>query len=426
LTEHSSARERSWQRPAGDALATRRGLVFLAVMLATFMIANDSYIVATAMPTIVSDLGGFRLFSWVFAAYLLAQAVTIPIYGRLADLYGRKRIFFIGAGIFLIGSTLCGFAWGMVPLICFRAVQGIGAGAIQPIATTIVGDIFAPVERARMQGYISGVFGIASIFGPTFGAFFVEQISWSLIFWINLPFGIATCVMFGRYLNEARERHEHRIDYLGSVLMMLGIGGPMLAVVLLRNADTATLLGLAGIGAVALVALAWHERDAPEPMLPFRLWRNRVVAIGCLAGFFNGAVMMALSGFIPTFVQGAMGQGATASGIALAASSIAWAVASFVSGRLMIRTSYRLAATIGGLCLVAGCLVLTTLDPASSLVEVSAGAFLLGTGMGFCNTAFSSRSRPASAGASAAWRPRRSCSPASSASRSAPPCSAPC
>jgi EmrB/QacA subfamily drug resistance transporter len=363
-------------------------MVFAAVILAIFMVANDAYIVATAMPTIVADLGGFRLFSWVFAAYLLAQAVTIPIYGRLADLYGRKRIFFVGAGIFLTGSTLCGFASGMVPLICFRALQGIGAGAIQPIATTIVGDIYAPVERARMQGYISGVFGIASIFGPTFGAFFVEHVSWSVIFWVNLPFGAAAFFMFARYFDEADERRAHRVDYLGAVLMMLGIGGPMLAVVLLRSANGTVLAGLAVGGAGALGLLARHERGAAEPMLAFALWRHRVVAIGCLAGFSNGAVMMALSAFVPTYVQGAMGRDAVASGTVLAASSIAWAVASFLSGRLMIRTSYRLAAAIGGVCLVLGCWLLTTLVPASGLGRVCAGAALLGTGMGFCNTAF--------------------------------------
>ena len=147
-----------------------------AVMLATFMVATDSYIVATAMPTIVADLGGFRMFSWVFAAYLLAQAVTIPIYGALADLYGRKRVFFAGTSVFLLGSLLCGFAWGMVPLVLFRAIEGIGAGAVQPIATTIVGDIYTPAERARVQGYISSVFGISAIIGPVLGAFIVEHL----------------------------------------------------------------------------------------------------------------------------------------------------------------------------------------------------------------------------------------------------------
>jgi len=359
-----------------------------AVMLAIFMTAIDAYIVATAMPTIVADLGGFRLFSWAFAAYLLAQAVTIPIYGRLADLYGRKRVFFAGTSVFLLGSLLCGFAWGMVPLVLFRALQGAGAGAIQPIATTIIGDIYAPVERARMQGYVSGVFGVAAIIGPTLGAFVVEHVSWSLVFWVNLPIGAATFLMFGLFLHERREPRRHRIDYLGSVLLILGVGAPMLALVQVGNSDGVTLAALAVGGVIALAALAAHERRAAEPMLPVALWRNRVVAVGCLAGFFNGALMMAVSGFLPTYVQGAMGRNATAAGVVLAASSVSWAFASMASGRLMIRTSYRLAASIGGFCLVAGSWVLITLEPASGVLWAGFGAFILGVGMGFCNTAF--------------------------------------
>ena len=358
------------------------------VMLAIFMVATDSYIVATAMPTIVADLGGFRLFSWAFAAFLLAQAVTIPIYGRLADLYGRKRVFFAGTSVFLLGSLLCGCAWGMVPLVLFRALQGIGAGAIQPIATTIIGDIYAPVERARMQGYVSGVFGVAAIIGPTLGAFVVEHVSWSLVFWVNLPIGAATFVMFGLFLHEHREPRRHRIDYPGSALLMLGVGAPMLALVQIGSADGTTVAALAVGGVVALTALALHERRAAEPMLPLHLWRNRVVAVGCLAGFFNGALMMGVSGFLPTYVQGAMGRDATAAGLVLAASSVSWAFASMAAGRLMIRTSYRLAASIGGVCLVAGSIMLILLTPQSGLLWAGGGAFLLGVGMGFCNTAF--------------------------------------
>src|SRR6516165_8773928 len=359
-----------------------------AVMMATFMAAMESSIVATAMPTIVAELGGFHLFSWAFAAYLLTQAVMVPIYGRLADLYGRKRVFFAGTSVFLLGSLLCGCAWGMVPLVLFRALQGAGAGAIQPIATTIIGDIYAPVERARMQGYVSGVFGVAAIIGPTLGAFVVEHVSWSLVFWVNLPIGAATFLMFGLFLHERREPRRHRIDYLGSVLLILGVGAPMLALVQVGNSDGVTLAALAVGGVIALAALAAHERRAAEPMLPVALWRNRVVAVGCLAGFFNGALMMAISGFLPTYVQGAMGRDAIASGVVLAASSVSWAFASMAAGRLMIRTSYRLAATIGGVFLVVGGLVLITLEPTSGLLWAGTGAFLLGVGMGFCNTAF--------------------------------------
>ena len=388
MLDQPTVRENLDARLTTEAQSARR-LVLAAVMMAIFMAAIDLSIVATAMPTIVADLGGFHLFSWTFAAYLLAQAVTIPIYGRLADLYGRKRVFFAGASLFLLGSTLCGLAWGMVPLILFRGLQGAGAGAVQPIATTIVGDIYGPAERARIQGYISGVWGVAAIIGPTLGAFLVQHASWSLVFWINLPIGAATFVMFSRFLHERQQPRRHRIDYLGSVLMVLGAGGIMLALMQVGNrGEVVTIATLAVVGAVALAALAAHERSAPEPLFPLNLWRNRVVVVGCLAGFANGALMMSLSAFLPTYVQGAMGRSPAAAGIALAASSVSWTFASIASGRLMIRTSYRLAAGIGGVCLVAGSLVLMTLDPSDSLLWAGTGALLNGIGMGFCNTAF--------------------------------------
>ena len=388
MLDQPTVRENLDARLTTEAQSARR-LVLAAVMMAIFMAAIDLSIVATAMPTIVADLGGFHLFSWTFAAYLLAQAVTIPIYGRLADLYGRKRVFFAGASLFLLGSTLCGLAWGMVPLILFRGLQGAGAGAVQPIATTIVGDIYGPAERARIQGYISGVWGVAAIIGPTLGAFLVQHASWSLVFWINLPIGAATFVMFSRFLHERQQPRRHRIDYLGSVLMVLSAGGIMLALMQVGNrGEVVTIATLAVVGAVALAALAAHERSAPEPLFPLNLWRNRVVVVGCLAGFANGALMMSLSAFLPTYVQGAMGRSPAAAGITLAASSVSWTFASIASGRLMIRTSYRLAAGIGGVCLVAGSLVLMTLDPSDSLLWAGTGALLNGIGMGFCNTAF--------------------------------------
>ena len=375
LDQPAAARGLAEQPPAVAEPARR--LVLAAVMMAIFMAAIDLSIVATAMPTIVAELGGFHLFSWTFAAYLLAQAVTIPIYGRLADLYGRKRVFFAGASLFLLGSTLCGLAWGMVPVILFRGLQGAGAGAVQPIATTIVGDIYGPAERARIQGYISAVWGVAAVIGPTLGAFLVEHVSWSFVFWINLPIGAATFVMFSRFLHEHQRPRRHRIDYLGSVLMVLGAGGIMLALMQIGNSGEVTAIAVLGAGgAVALIALAAHERSAPEPLLPLNLWRNRVVVVGCLANFANGAIMMSLSAFLPTYVQGAMGRSPAAAGITLAVSSVSWTFASMASGRLMIRTSYRLAAGIGGVCLVASSLVLMTLDPSDSLLRVGTGALL--------------------------------------------------
>jgi EmrB/QacA subfamily drug resistance transporter len=369
--------------------ASSRRLVLIAVMMATFMAAMESSIVATAMPSIVAALGGFRLFSWAFAAYLLTQAVTIPIYGRLADLYGRKRVFFAGAGLFLVASALCGLAWAMLPLILFRALQGAGAGAIQPIATTIVGDIYRPAERARIQGYISGVFGVAAIIGPLLGGFLVQHVTWSLVFWINLPIGAATFLMFALFLHEERAPRRHRIDYLGSALMMLGAGALMLALVEFGNAASASIsaaLAVAGIAALAL--LAAHERGTAEPILPVRLWRQRVIALGSFSGLTGGVVMMSINAFLPLYVQAAMGRSPVAAGVALGAASVSWTFASLAAGRLMIHTSYRRAALIGGLALIAGTAALITLGPASPLWWAASGSLLVGIGMGFCNTAF--------------------------------------
>jgi EmrB/QacA subfamily drug resistance transporter len=380
------------QPSARDRLSTEtlpgRGLVLAAAMMAIVLTATEGSIVATAMPTIVADLGGFHLFSWAFAAFLLTQAVSIPIYGRLADLYGRKPVFFAGTSLFLVASLLCGLASGMAPFIIFRALQGAGAGAIQPIATTIVGDIYTPAERARVQGYLSGVFGIAALFGPPLGAFLVEHVSWSFVFWINLPIGAVSFVMLSLFLPERREVRQRQTDYAGSALLTLGAGALMLVLIEAQSLGEVTIIVLTAGGALALIALAANEKRSAEPIFPAALWRNRVIALGNLGGFTNGALIMAVGGYLPTYVQGAMGGSVLSAGLVLGASSISWAFASFAAGRLMVRTSYRLAAVIGGLSLVAGSLVLVTLEPGSALSWAATGSFVIGIGMGFCNTAF--------------------------------------
>ncbi len=385
----------------GPTAVPRRGPVLAGCMMATFIVAIEGSIVGTALPTIVAELGGFRLFSWVFAASLLAQAVTVPIYGRLADLYGRKRVFFVGSGVFLVGAVLSGCAWGMVPLILFRTLQGLGAGALQPIAYTIAGDIYTPAERARIQGWLSGVFGVSGVFGPALGAFLVEHGSWRAVFWVNVPFGIAAIVMLAWFLPERAETRERKIDYLGSALLMLGAGAVMVALVQASNLDGVSLAVLGGGGTLALIALMIHERRAPEPMVPLALWGQRIIAVGNLGALAIGMVMMGPIVFLPTYVQGAMGYGPAAAGSVLATMSISWACASFAAGRLMVRTSYRTSATTGGAMLVAGSIVLIFLEPARGPLWAGAGALLIGIGMGYCNTAY-----VVSVQASVAWRER--------------------
>jgi EmrB/QacA subfamily drug resistance transporter len=362
------------------AVAGRRGLILAAAMMATFMTAVETTIVATAMPTIVADLGDFHLFSWVFAAYLLAQAVSIPIYGRLADLYGRKRIFFVGAGVFLVGSTLCGFAHGMLSLIAFRALQGIGAGAVQPVAYTIVGDIYSPTERARVQGFLSSVFGFAAVVGPTLGAFLVEHADWSIVFWINLPVGALAIAMLAAFYHETPHSRPPRIDYLASILLMLGGGALMMAMIQGGSLSPWMLAACLTVGVGALAGLVRRERHTEAPMLPFRLWRSSTIALGNLGSFAIGAVMISVSAFLPIYVQGVMGRGAATTGAVLGAMSISWAAASIVAGRVMLRTSYRVSALIGGAALVLGSVVLIGLTPTRGPAWAGAGALLVGNG----------------------------------------------
>jgi len=371
--------------PAPDA---RRALVLAACLMGTFMAAVESTIVATAMPTIVGDLRGFSLFSWVFTVYLLAQAVSIPIYGRLADLYGRKRMFFVGAGLFMVGSGLCGLSTGMVQLIVFRALQGFGGGGVQPVAMTILGDIYTPAERAHVQGIVSSVFGISAVLGPSLGAFLVEQVSWQFVFWVNLPIGAAAIVMIAVFLREDIRPRARRIDWLGALLLMLAIGALMLALVQQATLPRPLLLALVGGGLAALIALILYERATKEPMLPLELWRNRVIVVSSVGSGLAGAVMMGVSAFLPTYVQGAMGQSATIGGLVLGAMSVTWAVASIYGARLMVRTSYRLVAVLGGLALLLGCALLVTLTPARGPWWATVGSLVIGIGMGFCNSAY--------------------------------------
>lgn len=379
-----------------------RTLVLAGCLIATFMAAVESSIVATTLPTIVADLGGFNVFSWVFTIYLLTQAVSIPVYGRLADLYGRKPIIFVGTGLFLTGSFLCGLAWDMPSLIAFRALEGIGAGAIQPVAATILGDIYSPTERGKVQGLVSSVFGVAAVIGPSMGAFLIQYVSWRVVFWVNIPIGILSIIMLALFLKESVARRRHSVDWVGSLLLLLACGTLMLAMVQARHLSYTVIVALAAVGAAALVALVLFERATAEPMLPLELWRtNRIVVVGSLGNCFAGAVMMGVSAFLPAYVQGAMGHTAIAGGLVLGAMSVSWALASILGARLMARTSYRLVAGLGALALVTGCVILVLLRPHHGPLLASLGSFVIGIGMGFSSTVFI-----VSIQASVPWRQR--------------------
>ncbi|HEX9462185.1 MAG TPA: MDR family MFS transporter [Alphaproteobacteria bacterium] len=370
---------------AAETAAPNRPWVFAAALSAMFMAAIEGTIVATAMPGIVGTLGDFELFSWVFTSYLLAQAATIPVYGKLADLYGRKHVLFFGIGVFLFGSLLCGFAWSMASLIAFRALQGLGAGAVMPVAQTVVGDLYRGEERARMQGFISAIFGSAAILGPIAGAVLVQHLGWPAVFWINIPLGLIAAVMLAVLLRETVQRRNVRIDWLGSFLMTVSTGALMLALVDAASLGGTAIAALIAFALAAFVLLLLNEQQAAEPVLPLRLWRNRLVAIGNANSFICGAAVMAIIAFLPAYVQGVLGRSAFVAGLTLMAMSAFWSIGGFVAGRMLLRWTYRTTALAGTVVVIAGSVMMSLLDPGRGAAWAVAAALVIGFGMGLTN-----------------------------------------
>ncbi len=337
--------------------------ILTASVVLIFMTGMEGTVVATAMPTIISQLGGFELFSWVFSGYFLAQGVTIPIYGRLADLYGRKRVLFFGLIVFVIGTTFCGLAPNMLWLVVFRVVQGIGAGAVQPINQTLIGDLYPPAQRAKMAGFFSGIWGIAAIVGPVLGAFVIAAAAWNWVFWITVPIAIIGFVLLAFALHERIEHRAHRIDYLGAFLMALGIGLILYALIQAHHLGLSAFLLLLVVAAAVMTWLIIHERRVPEPILPLTVWRNRVILSGVVGCFGVGCVVMASTTFLPAYIQGVMGRSPIVAGYALAISSVTWIGGSWAGGQIMLRASYRAATNVGGIFLVIGISMLIALDP---------------------------------------------------------------
>lgn len=373
---------------ADTANSRHRPMVFVAALSTIFMAAIEGTIVATAMPTIVASLGGIELFSWIFGAYLLTQAILIPIYGRLADLYGRKPVLLFGIGVFLAGSALCGLSWNMISLIVFRVVQGIGAGALIPVSQTVVADIYSGAARARMQGYISSTFGSAAILGPLVGGLIATHLSWKAVFWINIPLGIAAASLLIVTLKEDVQRRKHRIDYVGAVLMASATAIIMMALTHAEALSIGVLAAAFGTFAALLAALVFYESRTAEPMIPVRLYRNHLIAGGNWVGAANGTIMMGIVGFLPVYMRGLMGASTVLAGVALGAMSVLWPFGGFVGSRLVLRVSYRLSTTIGAVILTVGSTVLILLYPEANPLQPIIGAGLMGLGMGIVNISF--------------------------------------
>ena len=369
--------------------AEHRGAVVAALMLTVGLAAIDSTIVATAVPQIVADLGGFSLFPWIFSIYLLTQAVTVPVYGRLSDVFGRKPVLLVGVAGFLAGSILCAVAWSMVALIVFRGVQGLAAGAILPTTTTIVGDLYEPAERGRIQGYISSVWGVSAIVGPALGGFFAQYWTWRGIFWLNLPIGVGAAWLIRRHLHERIERRTHRIDYAGAAALTLACS--LLILALLEGGvswawSSPVSVALFALSAALLAAFVQIERTVAEPILPLWIFQHRTLLAANLAGLAIGAILIGQSSYVPTYAQRVVGVGAVVAGFAMAAMTIGWPIAATLAPRVYMRIDYRRTALLGGVISLAGCLLLALFVVGDAGIwRVAVASFVLGVGLGFAS-----------------------------------------
>lgn len=365
-----------------------RNMIFIAACLAVFMVSVEGTIVATAIPTIVGQLGGLRLFSWVFGIYFLTQAVTIPIYGRLADIFGRKPVMIAGVALFLVGSILSGFAQSMLMLIVYRGLQGLGAGGVMPLALTIVGDIYSGKERAKVQGYLSSVWAISAITGPLLGAFLIEHAGWPTIFWLNVPFGILCIAVIVHYFQESIKRRAQSIDYAGSFLLAAGAGSLMYVLVMLGSLPLKLTFGLSIVAVLLIAALIVHELRTEHPMMPLRLFHIRVIGVANAGNFTIGAQTIGLSAFLPTYVQGSMGLSAVLAGVCLGLMSLFWTVGSLIAARQLAGSTFRVTALYGAALVVIGSAILFTLEPSRGIWWAFCGATLIGLGFGYVNLVF--------------------------------------
>ncbi|HVK43849.1 MAG TPA: MFS transporter [Micropruina sp.] len=363
-----------------------RGKVLMALMLTTGLIAIDATILATAVPSVVKELGEFDQFPWLFSVYLLAQAVSVPIYSKLADTIGRKPIIVIGVALFLLGSVLAGLAWSMTSLIVFRVVQGLGAGATAPMAMTIVGDIYTVAERARVQGYIASVWAVASVVGPTLGGIFSQFTSWRWIFLVNIPLCLAAGWALIRFFHEQVTRKRHTIDYLGAGLLTIGLTAVILALLEGGNAWPWTSwqsLVSFGIGIAALLAFVPVERRAAEPVLDLAILARPLILTTTLISLGVGALLIGVTSFVPTYLENALGVVPLVSGAAVAALTLGWPLSASLAGRLYLRYGYRTTVLIGSMIAVAGTVGLAASGPHPSPWTVGVASFVTGFGLGW-------------------------------------------
>lgn len=337
--------------------------------------------VATAMPTIVGQLGGLEHYAWVFAAYMVASTTTVPLYGKLSDLYGRRRLYVVAMALFLAGSVLCGMAGSMPQLILARAVQGAGAGGIMPLAFILIGEMFSMQERARMQGFFSGVWGVSSIVGPLLGGFIVDQLSWPWIFYVNvLPGLLAAALVVLAWQDQIGRAAKPVLDYAGAALLTAGLVTLLIGLMEPGSAQSWLLLALAGVLFAALVLV---EQRAPDPILPLPLFKQRLFLVTIGHGTLAGMAMFGSISFVPLFVQSVLGTSALQAGITITPMLLGWVGASIISTRIMFRVGYRTLGMLGTSGLGVGSFLLARAGADSSQLSVMGFVGMMGVGMGF-------------------------------------------
>lgn len=362
--------------------SSRRALVTLGVLGGSFLGAIEATIVATAMPTVVEQLGGLSTYSWVFAAYLLTSTVTTPVWGRLSDLHGRRRFYMAALALFLGGSMLCGVAQSMEQLILFRAIQGLGAGGLLPLGMTILGEIFSVEERARAQALFAGVWGIASVLGPLAGAVITEGLSWRWVFFFNVPFGLVAGALVRANLVDAPRDERPTVDYMGAVLLMGTVSALMIALNQSAGETASLARGLYGVSAVLGLAFVVSQRRVAEPILPLGVLASRLVAMSTLCSMLVGIAMFGALSFVPLFVQGALGRTPREAGAVLMPLLLGWVLMSAVTGRLLPRVGHRPFVIAGLSCVVVGFFGLAGVSSQTPFWRLYVDLGLMGMGMG--------------------------------------------
>jgi EmrB/QacA subfamily drug resistance transporter len=368
--------------PLPQKSKSNRPLVIAAVMASQFIIAVESTIISTAMPQIVAELGGLHLYSWVFSSFLLAQTALTVVFGKLADVYGRKPMMLAGIAMFLLGSILCGFAGSMLTMVVFRLIQGVGAGAVSPVAITIVADLYPARERGKIQGYLASVWAISAVVGPVVGGFIIRHWSWPWIFWINVPIGVAAAVGYAVFFHEHAKRERRSIDVVGAALFTVAVASLLIAVTETAASDNMPVLVALSIFCLCLVLFIAQERRAADPMISFALWGRRPIAAANSVGVLSSMVVIGLMTFLPMYVQGVLHRSPVIAGLTLTVMMVGWPTGATLATHNFHRFGLRRILVTGTVLVPIGTAVFVFLTPESSPLTAALGSLVLGFGMG--------------------------------------------